>query len=346
MRVSFVVPTYRRPDALEATLEALVRLDYPPSLYEVVVVDDGSADSTAEVTARFRHAGPAILYVQQANSGVATARNNGAERAHGELLIFLDDDMLVAPDHITAHLAVREAHGDCLVNGHWAFSDATRAALAETPFGRYRMELEDDIRDRIAKEPLGDGRMRPAEVTAANLGISAVRFRELGGFDGDFPYAGYEDQDFSLRARRAGCLFVYDPAIRLLHNDGRVTLQQFCRRQERGAVTAVFLVARHPQEYADHPMLLENQPVTPYDPWRWRVKKACKRAYASRPGLWLAGMAVRSVERRYPDSRLLRKLYSMTLGAFLFRGIRQGLRAAPEARAATRAAMRERFGDA
>lgn len=342
MRVSFVVPTYRRPEALRSTLEALVALDFPPDEYEVVVVDDGSADSTGDVVRSFTDRSPRVRYVEQPNSGVATARNNGAAAAEGELLIFLDDDILVQPDHVHAHLAVRDAYGDCLVNGHWEFAPKTQATLAETPFGRYRIEVEKQVKDGNEKVPLGDGRLRPHEVTAANLGISAELFHRLGGFDQDFPYAGREDAEFGHRARDAGCMFVYDPAIHLWHDDQRVSLEQMCRRFQRDAVTAMYLVARHPAAHASDALLLENAPVTEFDPWRWRVKKVLKHLYASPPGLFLARRVIAFWERRAPESPVLRRLYSMTIGAYIFRGVREGLRAVPEARQIAIDAVRAR----
>jgi GT2 family glycosyltransferase len=346
MRVSFVVPTFRRPDTLRSTLGALLQLDYAPGDYEVVVVDDGSGDGTAEVVTGLAGTDARIRYHPQPNSGVATARNNGARAATGELLIFLDDDMLVEPDHIRAHLAVREQHGDCLVNGHWLFSDETRRALEQTPFGRYRMVLEDEIRERFAKVDIGQGRFEVTSVTAANLGVSARTFEALGGFDERFPYAGYEDQEFSYRAHEAGHRFIYDRAIRLGHNDERVTLEQFARRYQRGAVTAVYLAAMHPEAYATSPLVLENAPATKYDPRRLRVKKLLKRAFASLGGVWLLRAAIEPLERRAPRSPLLPRLYSTTIGVFIFRGVREGFKQVPAARSVAATAMRDQHANA
>ncbi len=265
---------------------------------------------------------------------MATARNHGAEAARGELLIFIDDDIIVFPDHVKRHLQAREAHGDCLVNGHWEFSPETRAALEQTPFGRYRIEIEDWVKGGIDKVPLPDGRLSPREVTAANLSISAATFHSLGGFDQSFPFAGCEDQEFSHRARQAGCTFVYDPAIRLLHNDGRVSLEQFGERQRRGAITAVHLAARHPADYVRRPLLVENGPLSRSDPPLRMLKKAVKHAYATAPGLAAASALARVLERVAPGSGLLRRVYTMTLGAYIFRGIQDGLVALPEVRSA------------
>jgi GT2 family glycosyltransferase len=346
MRTSIVVPTYRRPEALRETLEALVGLNYPRDQYEVIVVDDGSGDETPGVVEKVAAAAPGVRYVHQENAGVAKARNTGAANASGELLIFLDDDILVAPDHIERHLEAREHYGDCLVNGHWEFSLATLSALEQTPFGRFRIGLEDWVKTENEKQPLDDGRLRPSEITAANLSITATSFDRIGGFDEAFPFAGCEDQDFSYRAQLAGYVFLYDPAIRLLHNDERVTLEQFCARQRRGAQTSVYLVARHPDRYADRPLLLENAPATPFDPWRLRLKKLTKAAYASAVGLATAAFVTRLFEKRAPRSPVLARLYTMTIGASIFLGVRDGLAQLPEARTAAYEVMRERHGSA
>ncbi len=346
MRISFVVPTYRRPAALGETLDALIKLQHPPSDYEVVVVDDGSGDDTPAVAQQFAHAAASVRYVHQQNAGVAKARNTGAAHAAGELLIFLDDDILVAPDHIERHLETRERYGDCLVNGHWEFSLGTRAALEQTPFGRFRIGLEDWVKMENDKQPLDGGRLRPSGITAANLSITASSFDRIGGFDESFPFAGCEDQEFSYRAQLAGYAFIYDPAIRLLHNDERVTLDQFCARQRRGAQTSVYLVARHPDEYADRPLLLENAPATRFDPLSLRLKKLMKAAYASTAGLATAAFVTRLFERRAPRSPMLARLYTMTIGAHIFLGVRDGLAQLPQARAAAYKAMRDRYGSA
>jgi GT2 family glycosyltransferase len=339
MLVSFVVPTYRRPEALRQTLDALFSLDHPTTDYEVIVVDDGSGDETPEVVSSLSGGHANLRLLSQANAGVATARNRGAQAAHGELLIFVDDDIIVFPDHLTGHLRAREAHGDCLVNGHWEFSPETMAALQQTPFGRYRIEIEDWVKGGIAKAPLPDGRLHPDGVTAANLSISATTFHSLGGFDPSFPFAGCEDQEFSYRAREAGCTFIYDPAIRLLHNDGRVSLEQFGERQRRGAITAVHLAARHPEDHVDRALLVENAPLHRRDPPLRMLKKSAKYLVASPAGLATASALARALEPVAPDSALLRRLYRITLGAYIFRGIQDGLRQLPQVRAAVAAAV-------
>ena len=99
-----IIPTFRRPEALRDTLAALMDMDYPPNLYEVIVVDDGGENETREVVEHFTGRAPGVTYVAQDHAGVAAARNRGADQATGDLLVFVDDDIVVAADHLERHL--------------------------------------------------------------------------------------------------------------------------------------------------------------------------------------------------------------------------------------------------
>ena len=106
IRVSVVIPTYRRRASLERTLKALGCQTLPASDYEVVVAIDGSEDGTRELVAMF----PALFRltsVWQPNAGRASACNTGIARAQGKLVVLLDDDMEPVPEFLAAHL---EAH--------------------------------------------------------------------------------------------------------------------------------------------------------------------------------------------------------------------------------------------
>ena len=105
LSVSIVVPTYRRPEQLARCLQALAELEYPTDRYEVVVVDDGSAEPDATRIASICLEAGARLE-RQARSGPAAARNRGARAARGEFIAFLDDDCAPSPDWLSL-LAVR-----------------------------------------------------------------------------------------------------------------------------------------------------------------------------------------------------------------------------------------------
>lgn len=324
--VSIIVPTFRRPDVLRQTLRALLRVDYPADRHEIIVVDDGSGDGTPDVAKALQAGHPHLVYETQQNRGVATARNRGASLARGEVLIFNDDDIVVQPSLIHQHLETLAEFGDCLVNGHWEFAPDLAAALRQTPFGRYRIELEQWVKDNLAKAPLRAGRVEPEAVTACNLGLRREHFQRVGGFDEDFPFAGYEDQEFSLRAGALGYRFVYNYDLQLWHNDHRLTLRQFCERQRRGAVTTALLSLKHPGRFAKHPLARENNGLRAADSPALTLKKLAKSALSAPPALAALHALVAVLERTRPASRLLPRLYWMMCGLYIFRGFREGLR--------------------
>src|SRR5262249_40128546 len=91
-RVSVVVCTYNGAATLEQCLRSLLMVDYPN--YEVIVVDDGSNDSTGEILKRF----PEIRAIRQQNRGLSAARNRGLYAATGEIVAYTDSDCFVDRD--------------------------------------------------------------------------------------------------------------------------------------------------------------------------------------------------------------------------------------------------------
>src|SRR5436190_1011588 len=94
VQFSVVVPTYNRAPTLPQAIESV--LAQKNADFELIVVDDGSTDDTSAVVARFGDA--RIAYLHQPNRGVSAARNAGAARAGGRLIVFLDSDDELLPD--------------------------------------------------------------------------------------------------------------------------------------------------------------------------------------------------------------------------------------------------------
>ncbi|MBW4497060.1 MAG: glycosyltransferase family 2 protein [Oscillatoria princeps RMCB-10] len=92
--VSVIVPVYNGERYLSAALESIFAQDYHP--FEVIVVDDGSVDSTAAIAKSFK----SVQYIYQTNQGIANAMNRGIDAAGGELIAFLDQDDLWTPNKL------------------------------------------------------------------------------------------------------------------------------------------------------------------------------------------------------------------------------------------------------
>jgi GT2 family glycosyltransferase len=320
LSATVIVPTYNRPDALARTLDALLAMDFPRELFEIVVVDTGNSGLGAEQVADARGA----RYLRQSDVGVAAARNRGAEIATRELLLFVDDDIVVDESNLRRHEAIQREGEKYVVGGHRTLDAGLRALLATTAFGRYRLAYEDRYNKPYEAGHGHDrGRVYPLALAAANLSIRRQVFWSLGGFDERFP-VGAEDQDLTWRARQAGCTLIYDFHIQAIHNDQHRDPSDLRRRIERSAVGTVYFTYKHP----DAPRLAMvdlNGPMRPGDSPRVIVRKLTRSLLSQRLPLLLIENGVRAGERLMPDGgRTLEWLYNALDGLYVFRGVRRG----------------------
>lgn len=105
--VSIIVPAYNAQRYIEATLESLICQTYPHM--EIMVVDDGSTDQTADIVKKFKENDPRIQLLQQSNSGVAAARNLGIQYSRGDYIAPVDADDLCYPQKIAKLVACLQA---------------------------------------------------------------------------------------------------------------------------------------------------------------------------------------------------------------------------------------------
>ncbi len=214
--VSIVVPYYNAPARLARTLAGLERQTYPRELFEVIVVDDGS-----DPPLRAPSVPLSLRVVHQPDLGyrLAEARNRGARVAEGDIVIFLDCDMIPEEEWIAAHARWHHAASDVISQGfryHVEPDDVTpnqvrdRAGpVAELFKGREvtRPKWVEDVMDMTA-DLTRDRDDIFKVITGGNLGISKPFFEEVGGFDPTFDRWGAEDREFGYRALARGALLV------------------------------------------------------------------------------------------------------------------------------------------
>ena len=200
LRLSVIVPVYNDQDALARCLGALTA-SCPPGV-EIIVVDDASTDESAAVAGRLA----SRLVRLPANAGPAAARNYGARHARGEILLFVDSDVIVAPgalDHVATLLGDRPDLA--AVFGSY---DATPGAAGTV--SRYKNLLHHFVHQN-------------GEVQASTFwaGCGAIRrsvFEELGGFDQErFRRPSIEDIELGYRLRRAGYRILLDKTLQGTH---------------------------------------------------------------------------------------------------------------------------------
>jgi mycofactocin system glycosyltransferase len=232
--VSVVVPVYNRPAELVHCLEALLKLEYPRSKLEIMVVDDASTDDTAEVAARY----PVKLVRNSQQIGPAGSRNRAIELARHELIACVDSDCVVAPDWLRRLAAVFVEDEQVAAAG-----GATRAVHVGSLLQRY-----EDVRSSLFMgEQSLEVRLpqRLSYLPTCNLIFRREIFQAIGGFDPALRFG--EDVDFCWRLLKAGWKIQYLPAACLGHayrNDWR----GFLKTRVDYASSEAPLVSRHPDK--------------------------------------------------------------------------------------------------
>jgi len=200
IRVSVVVPTYRRPDLLRRCLAALVSQNCAPASYEIVVVDDGRCPHTARSVALFgreQAGGPVIRYVRPdgARRGPAAARNCGWRAARGDIVAFTDDDTLPAHDWLREGLR------------------AMRPPEVTAAWGEVVVPLPEVPTDWERNSAGLDG----AEFVTANCFVRRAALEATGGFDERFTRPWREDSDLYFTLLEAGATVVRASAAIVVH---------------------------------------------------------------------------------------------------------------------------------
>lgn len=220
VRVSIIIPAYNAAETLGAQLRALLAQSMAEDL-EILVCDNGSTDRTAEVTRAFTGDDARVRLIDaSARRGPAAARNIGAWRAHGQILLFCDADDIVDPNWV-------DAMSDTISEG---------VALA---VGRLEgRSLNTRNRYSVSWEVSGDIRLgfwpRFRAGGSGNMAVDARVFRALRGFDERLLTC--EDLDLCWRAQLAGHRFASVPGaiVRCRQRDGLRAVYRQARAYGRG----------------------------------------------------------------------------------------------------------------
>ena len=239
---SVVLPTYGRPAGLLRCLRGLAALAYPRDHFEVIVVSDGPGLPSREALEEAA-GGMALRVEQQDHRGPATARNRGAALGRGRHLAFIDDDCVADPQWLAAMEARLLADPELMVGGRTVNALPGEACPDATQL----------LVDFMAQWHDGAHPDRTRFFPTSNLAVPAERFRQLGGFDRQFAYAGGEDRDFCDRWHVGGSRSAYEPGAVVYHSH-HLTLEQFFDqhfRYGRGALR--FHRAKRLRERVRHP---------------------------------------------------------------------------------------------
>ncbi|GAA2848311.1 hypothetical protein GCM10010517_05570 [Streptosporangium fragile] len=224
MDLSIVIATRDRRALLDRTLTSIEAGRGAPEC-EVVVVDHGSRDGTAELLEEYAARLPLrVVSLEFRGESIAEPKNAGAEAARGDLVVFVDSGVLCSPGFAGAHLAAhRLAPASCVAGAvlgwdsedetdpFWATVDAAR--MPERPAPEWPESLADPRAPRF--DP--DGGAPWLLMWGANLSVPRRDFLAAGGFDTGMSGWGWDDLELAFRLSRSGLRQVYAPDAWALH---------------------------------------------------------------------------------------------------------------------------------
>lgn len=237
-RFSVVVPTYQRREVVLRTVRALERQRERD--FEAIVVVDGSSDGSAEALRGLELSFP-LTVVEQENQGAAAARNAGAARAAGELLVMLDDDMEADPAMLAEHDRSHREDADVVLGDMPVHPDS--------PPGMLSWGVGEWARLRRERLSAPGSEIRLDDLLTGQLSISRAAFDGVGGLDAEFTREGLfggEDIDFGHRLRKAGYRIVFNPAA-ISYQYYDVDPASYLRRTREAGRSDRELIAKHPE---------------------------------------------------------------------------------------------------
>jgi glycosyltransferase involved in cell wall biosynthesis len=241
MRVSVVVPTYRRPDLLERCLTALARQRLSADQFEVVVADDAADEQTREQVEKLAGGAMPLSYVPvTGNHGPAAARNAGWRAARGEIIAFTDDDCI--PD------------SGWLAEGVKPFADPAVIAVTGQTIVPLPAAPTDYERNTANLEH--------CEFITANCFCRREALVALGGFDEQFTKAWREDSDLHFRLLDTGGVIRKATQAVVVH-PARTARFGACLGEQRKVFFDALLFRKHPRHFRER--------IRPLWPWHYYV---------------------------------------------------------------------------
>jgi GT2 family glycosyltransferase len=219
-RASVIVLAYGRRDFTERCLAALERDlgDRLGAEIELVLVDNGSSDSTPELFEEWR--GRARIVSLPVNRNFAGGANAGAFAARGKVLVLVSNDIEVGPGAIDAMIDEAEQPGVGLVGARLCYPDGRiqhgGLVWRGTPGGVQPFHM---FHYERGTQPMARATLEIGAVTGACVAARAEVFRLVGGFDEGY-VNGWEDSDLSLRIRSTGATLRYRGDVEIVHHEG------------------------------------------------------------------------------------------------------------------------------
>jgi GT2 family glycosyltransferase len=241
MKISVIIPSYNPTLKLPATLDRLVSQS---TLIDelIVIIDSDKHNDFAKLLEEKYSSILKIKVFPQPNSGRAISRNRGVELSSGDIIIFLDDDMLAENNLVEMHIRYHIENPGIIVSGNGYRNPAD----ATYDFGKFLIEMEKNWKKNDTDTH--EITLKKFDFTACNMSLPKDVFRQLGGFDTRF--SDSEDFDFAIRAINQHIKIIYDNRLLAWHNDWP-DIDKYIKRQNEYTAAKVNVFKIRP-EYQMH----------------------------------------------------------------------------------------------
>lgn len=174
--ISIITPCYNQAPYIAETIESVIAQSF--SEWELVIIDDGSTDNSAEIVKKYIEIDSRIHYFYQENAGPSAARNYGAKMSNGKFLLFLDGDNTISPNYLKIAYEYMESYMDCTLFTTYFDFIGDRNGDSRIRYQNYKLLLIENSIDCCSMMKKSD-------------------FISIGGFDENM--RGYEDWELFIR---------------------------------------------------------------------------------------------------------------------------------------------------
>ncbi len=198
--ISIIIPAYNAEKTIGKTIEALLKQNYPKKKYEIIIIDDGSKDNTCSVVSKYP-----VKMVKIKHSGPAKARNFGAKKSKGNIIIFTDADCVPSKNWIKNMVEPFKTPDIVGVSGTYKTSNSNKFMAK---FSGYEIEQR---HEKMKKQKYIDF------IGTFSAAYKKDVFAKFGGFDTKFKTSSGEDPELSFRIAKAGLKMIFQPKAFVYH---------------------------------------------------------------------------------------------------------------------------------
>ncbi|MFN7160206.1 MAG: glycosyltransferase family 2 protein [Candidatus Gracilibacteria bacterium] len=221
-RISVILTTYNRRPTLELTLKAFEEQTFPWEYFEIIVVNDGSTDDTAEFLERYKNRGNLnFTYITKENEGQGIGRNTGFEHTDGEVILFAQDDIIPTPTFLQEHWKVHQRYFTenfiCLGFTTWHQDQNITACMLFLEDVGMQFKYKALAQAKIMDHEYGLRLASHKFFYTSNISMKRSLFRRQH-FDPRYKKYGWEDVELGFRLEKdERAIILYNPNAKAYH---------------------------------------------------------------------------------------------------------------------------------